>query len=521
MFDLLIRNCRVIDGSGSPSIRSDVAVTGGIIAAVGRKLGAAHETVDADGRCLAPGFIDSHSHNDLIIEDDPAFTGALEQGITTQITGQCGESPAPLSRNRLSDTLRVCGPELCKDPARRYDFGAWLSSLPPMGVNTAFLVGHGNLRAAAMGFENRAAADTELSEMEDMLRRCMEGGALGVSFGLIYPPGLYSDTAELTAMAKVSAAYGGITAAHMRSENTRLLPALREMLEIARKSGCRTVISHHKSTGGSACWGQTEKTLPMMDELNAQGYDVYCDQYPYTASATGLSTDIPDELHALPVSKLQELVTTREGRDWLRPQVLDGKTPEARFAYTMIGCSLSHPALCGKMLNDAAKERAQDPYELLMDLLRDDRLGTGGIFHTMCEEDVERVMRWPRAMVGTDGITDSDGSGGHPRSYAAFTRVLARYVRERTVITLENAIRKMTALPAQVYSLSGKGLIRPGMDADLVLFDPDTIADNATYISPRLRGSGIDMVWVGGTQAVRDGIATGALAGKVLRRHNA
>ncbi|MEA5040646.1 MAG: D-aminoacylase [Clostridiaceae bacterium] len=521
MYDLLIHNCRVIDGSGSPSIHSDVAIQAGKIAAVGQMLGAARETLDGGGRCLAPGFIDSHSHNDLIVEQDPAFAGALEQGITTQIAGQCGESPAPLSEARVEDTLRVCGADGCVDPTRRFDFGVWLSSLPPMGVNTAFLVGHGNLRAAAMGFEDRNPTPAELSQMEAALRCCLEGGAMGISFGLIYPPGVFSETPELIALAKITTEYGGMVTAHMRSENIRLLPALREMLEVARESRCRTVISHHKATGGPRCWNQTADTLPLMDAANGDGLDVYCDQYPYTASATGLSTDIPDEFHALPVARLLDLVTTREGRDRLRPRVLNGKTPDERFAYTMIGTSDSHPELCGKMLLTAARELSQDPYELLMDLLRDDRLSTGGIFHTMSEEDVERVMRWPRAMVGTDGIMASGGAGGHPRSSGTFPRILARYVRERGILTLENAIRKMTSLPAQVYNLKGKGLIRPGMDADLVLFDPDTIADNATFVQPKLRPSGIDRVWVHGVSVVENGAATGALAGTVLRRHNA
>ena len=520
MYDLLIRNAQVIDGSGSPAIRSDVAVRDGVIAAVGRVLGPARETVDAGDRVLAPGFIDSHSHNDLVLEQDPRFSGALEQGITTIIAGQCGESAAPLSPDRLEDTLRVCGADGCADPARRYDFGAWMASLPPLGVNAAFLVGHGNLRAAAMGFEDRAPAPAELRDMEERLRACMEGGALGVSFGLIYPPGVFSDTPELTALARVAAEYGGVCAAHMRSENTRLIPALTEMLTVARQSGCRTVISHHKSTGGPPCWGQTAQTLPMMDAAVAEGFDVYCDQYPYTASATGLNTDIPDRYHALPLEKLVELVTTPEGRAMLRPEVLAGKTAEERFRYTMIGSSASHPALCGKMLLDAAAELAADPYELLMDLLRDDRLQTGAIFHTMSEEDVERVMRWPRAMVGTDGINRTDGRDGHPRARGAFPRVLGRYVREKGVLTLENAIRKMTSLPAQVYSLGRKGLIRPGMDADLLLFDPDAIRDGATYADPAGRNEGLDKVWLGGVLAVDGGAATGALAGKPLRRHN-
>jgi len=518
VYDLLFRGCRLIDGSGSPAVRSDARAGGGRTAAVGRALGPARETIDAAGRVLAPGFIDSHSHNDLILERDPRLIGAVEQGITTLIGGNCGESAAPLSPARLRDTLRVCGAEHCADPAARYDFGAWRRGLPPLGANAAFLIGHGNLRAAAMGFADRAPTDGELAEMERLLRACMAGGALGVSFGLIYPPGIFAQTAELTALARVAAACGGLCSVHMRSENTRRTPAWREMMTVARESGCRTVISHHKATGGPSCWGQTAETLRLMDAENAAGGDVFCDQYPYTASSTGLSTFLPDRVLSRSEDELTALVASPEGRAALRDEILGGKTPQERLQYTMISSSQSRPDLNGRMLCEAAAEAGLDPYALLMDLLAGDRLQTGAVFHTMCEEDVERVMRWDRAMVGTDGITLEEGPGGHPRARATFPRVLGRYVRERGVLTLENAVRKMTSLPALVYSLGHKGLVRPGMDADLVLFDPDTVCDGADYASPRRRGTGIDRVYVGGVCAVENGVFTGRCAGKALGR---
>ena len=277
------------------------------------------------------------------------------------------------------------------------------------------------------------------------------------------------------------------------------------------------VISHHKATGGPMNWNKTAATISMMNRAVEEGLDVFCAQYPYTASATGLQTNIPDELHVLGVEKLVEMLTTAEGRADLRPRICGSKDSWTRFQYTMIGNSKSKPEYAGRMLNDIAREEGKDPYDIQCDLLRDDRLGTGAIFHTMSEEDVERVMQWPRAMVGTDGQYAPGTAGGHPRSFATFPRVLGRYVREKKIITLENAIRKMCSLPAMVYNLPTKGLIREGMDADLVLFDPETIGDKADFANPMEKNEGLDYVFVGGQIAVKDGVCTGAKAGSQLR----
>ena len=524
MYDLLIRNAYILDGTGNPGCHGDVGVLAGKIAAVAPRVeGEAKVLVDARGLALAPGFIDSHSHNDALVEQFPECIAAVEQGITTQVAGMCGLSAAPLSPEHTEDGLRglrtLCEHPLSSPVENRYSFARYLDIVDrPLGSSMAFLVGHGMLRAAVMGYADRVPTKSELESMEALLDEALGAGAFGLSFGLIYPPGSYCDEEEMTALCRVVAARGGVMTVHLRSENTRLIEATEEMLRVVRRSGVRCVISHHKATGGPANWGKTEQTLALIHQANDDGFDVFCDQYPYTASSTSLATNIPGKMHALGTEKLLEMLGSPAGRAALRPLILEGKTPEERFVYTMIGHSPSHPEYNGRMLNDLARGSGQDPYELQCDILLADRLTTGAIFHTMSEDDVCRVMRDPRAMIGTDGIWYPGSEGTHPRSIGTFPRVLGRYVRAQGIIPLEQAIRKMTSLPAMVYGLHGKGLLRAGMDADMVLFDADKIIDHADYTDFRARCEGLTAVYVGGGLAAENAVFTGLRGGKVLRR---
>ena len=521
MYDILIKNARIADGTGNPTYFADVAVKDGRIARISKAIKADAKTViDGKDRVLAPGFIDVHSHHDMVLEHNYSCSNSLEQGITTIVGGMCGESAMPICENQLEAGLRVVGRNHTEESRKaRFDTAAYLDFVDrPTGANMAYLVGHGNLRACVVGYADRKLTKEEQAQMEELLRQAMKAGCYGLSFGLIYPPGSYADTEEMIGLAKVVAEFGGLITAHIRSESTKLVEAVEEMMEVTRNSNVRMVISHHKATGGYLCWNKTAATISIMDRMVAQGYDVFCDQYPYTASATGLQTNIPDSMHVLGVDKLVEMLSTDEGRAELRPKIVGNRDSFDRFKYTMIGNSVSRPDYAGRMLNDIAREEGRDPYDIQCDLLRDDRLSTGGIFHTMSEEDVARVMQWPRAMVGTDGMYTPGEVGNHPRSFSAFVRVLGRYVREKKIITLENAIRKMTSLPAMVYNLPTKGLIREGMDADLVLFDPETVGDNNDYANPYVKNSGLDYVIVGGQIAVKDNVITGAMGGKQLRK---
>ena len=521
MYDLIIRGARIADGTGNPMYHADVAVKDGRIARIGYNLRAdASRVIDGAGKVLAPGFIDAHSHLDTGIEAVHHCRHMLAQGVTTVIGGMCGDSPVPFTEEHFSHCLRSIGGTYSAESLRcRYSLADYRRHLKvlPLGVNVTFLIGHGLLRAAVLGYENRAATPAELENMRQLLRRCMKEGAMGLSFGLRYPPGGYADTAELIALAQVVAEYGGVITAHVRNEADTLIEATHEMLQVVRATGVRYVHSHHKAMGGPMNWNKTAATLSMMKTAVADGFDVFCDQYPYIASSNGLKALIPQHLHALGVDSMISMVTDPAQRTALKPAVLEIAASERPFRHIMIGDSASHPDYNGRMLTELAVEKGTEPFDLVCDILRDDKMTTTAIYFSMSEDDIARVMQWDRAMVGSDGGHGQKPSD-HPRTFGTFPRILSRYVREQKVISLENAIRKMTYLPAMVYNLPTKGLIREGMDADLVLFDPETVADLGDFVHPSRGNTGFACVVVNGGVALENDRPTGVLTGKLLFR---
>lgn len=522
MWDLLIRNAKVVDGTGNPFYWGDVAVRDGKIAAIGRHLGNGTQEVDAKGLVLAPGFINSHSHGDMMADLDNTFFQEVEQGVTTQIAGMCGISAAPFSTEHLESAAEIAVTVTPYDfhptADRRFVYGDYLRHAEaPAGNNMGLFVGHGTLRAAVMGMEDREPTPAELEAMKSLLCSCLDAGAMGLSYGLVYPAGSFAKTSELIALSTVMEEYDGTISVHLRDEGNRLVESVDEMLQVARESGCRLVLSHHKAIN-EPNWGKTAETIERMELANAEGLNVFCDQYPYTASSTGLKSRIPQHMHSFGEEKLLNMLSSPSERPGLREAMLAGMTPEQRFGTTMFGASPSHPEYTGRMVLDVAKERQQDPCLLVMDVLFDDRLSTNGIYFCMQDDDVERVLRYPRTMIGSDGIYYKGCTGVHPRAFGTFLRVLGRYVRELGVLTLEDAVRKMTSLPATVYGLHQKGLLKVGMDADMVLFDPDTVTDCATFTDSQVRGDGIESVYLGGRQIVEHGIYNGRLEGKLIRR---
>lgn len=518
MYDILIKNARIADGTGSPVYHADVAVQAGKIAWIGRHPQVdAKRIIDGTGKVLAPGFIDAHSHLDQRIETMHHCGHMLAQGVTTIIGGMCGDSPVPMSDEHFQDGMRLLGGSYSEESLRaRGSLGDYLRHLnkQAFGANFTFLIGHSTVRAAVIGYADRKATPEELERMRQLVRQGMEDGAMGVSFGLIYPPGNYADTEELIAIAKVVADYDGIVTAHIRSESDRLIEATDEMLQVVRATGVRYVHSHNKAIGRMN-WDKTVTTLSMLEKAVVDGFDVFCDQYPYTASSNALRNIIPAKLHAQGLSKMIEMVTDPVHREDLKSVILQEMTSYQRLKDIMIGNSTTYPEYNGRMLVDIADKQGVDPYELFCDVLRDDSMTTTAIYFNLSEENVERVMRWDRAMFGTDGGFGQKPTD-HPRTFGTFPRVLGRYVREKQIITLENAIRKMTYLPAMVYNLASKGLIKEGMDADLVLFDPETISDLGDYVQPNRGNTGLAYVLVNGEIAVENDQLTNILAGKLL-----
>lgn len=525
MLDLWIKNARIVDGSGMPAYRANVGLRDGKIARIApvTKEPAA-KTLDADRLTLTPGFIDSHSHDDFIAETYPACAHKLEQGVTTDIAGMCGHSAAPLSRSHYEEGCRVCDALFAggvnKDQPSHSSFSAYLRRLRKnFGPNIGFHIGHGTVRTAVMGFENRPPKTREMEAMKDYVRDAMEAGALGISFGLIYTPGAFCNTEEMIELCKVAAEYGGDMTIHMRNEGIRLVEGVEETLRVVRQTGIRCVISHHKASGGCANWGKTALTLPMIEEANRDGFTVFLDQYPYNASSTGLSSEIPGQYLALPKAELMAMLSSPADRQKIAAAMMAGSQKEAYLQTLMIGASRAYSQYNGVMVSEAARLHGKSIPETILDILLADDLASTEISFGMCEEDVERVMAYPRTMIGTDGLWYPGALGAHPRAFASFPRVLGYYVRERHILSFEEAIRRMTSMPAAIYGLTGKGLIREGMDADLCLLDPDVIADKADYKNWNARCPGLKHVFVAGQTVVTDSTHDGRLLGRKLLRN--
>ncbi|MCE5323047.1 D-aminoacylase [bacterium] len=525
MFDFLIKNATVLDGSGGERFTADIAVKDGKIAAMGDISDSAARTIDAAGLCVSPGFIDIHSHTDSILFVDGFAESKITQGVTTELCGNCGFSAAPCldesGRAELESWRRKNGIE-----DDWHSLGEMLSALEkrPIAVNFATLAGHANLRSAVVGLVEREASPYEIERMRMLLRAAMEQGAFGLSSGLIYPPSCYADTSELTELAKVIADFGGFYSTHMRDEGDDLIEAVEEAISVGRGSGVGVQISHHKACGRPN-WGRVKTTLAMIDECRQSGMDISVDQYPYIASATSLSAMLPQWAFDGGDDALLDRIRNRrrELLEFLSSNT-SGECNKDEWKNVLISsvCSENNRACEGMSIEDIAMRRGSRPEEVVLDLLAQEHLGVSMVHFSQCEEDVETVMRSGFAMVGSDAsarrISGRLSQGKpHPRAFGTFSRILGRYVRERGVIGLETAVQKMTSAPARKMGLMDRGLLKDGNWADMVVFDPNEISDAATYENPHQISRGIRFVFVNGRPAVEDGVMTGEMAGQVLR----
>ncbi len=498
-FDLIIRGGQVVDGTGNPWVRADVAVRGDRIARIGRLPGAAAERViDAEGLVVTPGFIDPHTHAVRGIFEVPTADNYLLQGVTTLTEGNDGASPWPI------------GEHLARIAEAR------------ISPNWAVFTGQGTIRRRVMGSDDRAPRPDELDRMRRLVARAMEEGALGLSTGLFYVPGSFTGTDEVVALAAVAARYGGIYISHMRDEALRLLDSVRETIRIGEEAGIPVQMTHHKVIGRDM-WGASVESLRLVDAARASGIDITIDQYPYAASQTSITAVVPQWAQAGGARELIARLRDPEARRRVREEIVyriehdrGGGDP----ANIVIGLCPRDPSLEGQSLADILAGRgreatAANAADLVMEIV--ERGGARAIYHAMDEADVERIMQHPATAIGSDGgVSVFGASMPHPREYGTFARVLGRYVRERGVLTLEEAVRKMSGATAQRLGLQDRGLLREGFFADVAVFDAARIVDRATFEQPHQYAEGVAYVLVNGELVVDGGEHAGARPGRVL-----
>jgi N-acyl-D-amino-acid deacylase len=497
-YDLLIRNGTVVDGSGRPGFRADVAVHDGKIVRIGDlRDAAARRTIDAAGLVVAPGFIDVHTHADDLARL-PWAENFLRMGVTTIVAGNCGSSPVDIGKEL--DEIRKARPS----------------------INFATLIGHGSVREAVMGKEQRASTPAELEKMKAMVAQAMADGAVGLSTGLQYVPGSYAEPGEIVELARVACRAGGLYASHMRNEGTEIEKSLQETFAVGERAGCPVEVSHLKIDSPSR-WGASAKALEMIDAARARGIDVEADQYVYTAAASNLGIRFPDWALAGGQDEVRKRLD--DEATWARIKADMKATLAGRgfsdLSFAVVAAYPPDPTLAGLSMKQVAEKLVGDgsPDAQLEAARRMLRAGEGFmIYHLMSEDDVTTILRHPRVAVASDGsiATPFDGRS-HPRLFGNNARVLGLYVREKKAISLEEAVRKMTSLPAAHFKLGKRGLVKEGYAADLTIFDPAAVKDEATFERSQLFARGIPTVLVNGAPVIDGGAHTGARPGEVLR----
>jgi len=523
VFDIIIKSGWIIDGTGASGFTGDVGIKDGVIAFIDRNSEGAHRDqearviINADGKIVCPGFIDMHSHGDFALLSRPDSPDKVSQGITTQTTGHCGFSAAP-----ATETWKAYKPdELLGTKAIEWEwksFEEWLSVVrkKPLCINIAPFVGYAPIRVAVMGTSGKPPAGAELAKMCELVEEAMDAGAFGFTTGLAYPPQCQATTEELAALCKVVARYGGLYATHVRDNTYNVASGIREAIEIGIRSGVRVHIAHLQIRPNPNC--SVEELLTMMDEARKEGVQVTCDQYPYLAGQGPLTPLFPAwALEGGPEivrNRLKESAARKDIKSYMREVV------EQYFKWNdIILWSIGNDNLKGRSIQTLAYLAEKDPRDLAIDLLLEYGLsGVSALYFGKTEDDLRAVALWPHAMVGTDGIFCDNEMENHPRTFGTFPRMLRKYVREDKAISFEEAIYKMTGLPAKTLGLTDRGTISQGKKADIVVFDPENVADTATYEAPTSKAAGIEFVIVNGNVVKEYDEIHHISAGEVLHR---
>lgn len=531
LVDLVLRDGLVVDGTGNPWRRGDVVVDGGRIVQVvpAGTAPPARRVLDASGHVVAPGFIDIHAHSDLAVLARPGAEVKLRQGITTEVVGNCGISVAPGATRFAADLHAYASPILgFEDLEWRWsDVAGYLDAVQRAhpAVNVATYVGLGTVRCAVTGFRESAPTADERAEMVALVRTAMSQGAVGVSSGLVYAPGSYASREEIVEQVAESARWGGLYSSHMRDQGDGFLASVEETIDVGRRSGAAVLIAHHKVVGRNN-WGKTSASLRLLDAARADGIDAGSDVYPYLAGSTTMTALLPDWALAGGQPAMLDRLVDRSARARIRMDWRTGRPGwDNRIASLGLdNIRIAHVAtarnsdLVGLSVKEAAERRGRpdDPEEFLLDLLVEEEGRVGNVQMACAEEDLRRVLIHSATSFGSDGLYA--GQKPHPRLHGAFPRILGEYVRDQQVLSLEDAVRRMTSLTARRLGLAGIGLLEPGYRADITVFDPGRVGGPATYDEPELPPTGIRWVVVGGEIAVEDEVPTGARAGVPLTR---
>ncbi len=527
MFKILIQNGQVVDGSGGPRYRADVAIEGDRILKVDKLEGAEAKTVlDATGCVVTPGFVDMHSHTDFTLPILPTADSLVYQGITSAVVGQCGSTPAPLFDETREQVVAAMESEDRPLPWDQWStFGSYLDFLTQVGtsINVVPLLGQGMVRRGIMGFGAEPADETQMARMQDEVVKAMDSGAIGVSTGLIYPPGSYASTQELIAFTRPAGERGGFYFSHIRGEGPTLLEAVAEAIRIGRETGAAVQICHFKAFRREN-WDKSARALELIDQARAEGLDVTADMYPYLASSTGLKATLPQwAQEGGKEATLERLADSETRRKMMDDMQVSDSSHGRDWSRVFVGSSPMNRAYEGHHVAELAAEAGKPPHEWIFDALLETDLSLQMISFGMSEDNRMQELRHPAMMIGTDGTalsTEGILSKGkpHPRSFGTFPRVLGYYVRQQGVISLEEAIQKMSGLPAQKLRCLDRGLVKKGYRADLVILDPETVADRATYETPHQYPVGIHHVIVNGKLVIHSSVHTQARPGIVLGR---